>query len=78
MQTVARERVPTREFAVLLAATFAVFTTLGAIVLALPLYVRDELGAWGYRAVFAAGAASGLAGLAAARDGRRQSSGSPS
>jgi MFS family permease len=78
MQGVVPARVLTREFAVLLAATFAVFTSFGAVVLALPLYVRDELGASDLGVGAAIGVASigaivagPMAGRVADRRGRR-------
>ena len=45
MEAAPAPRVVTRDFALVFAATFGAFATFGAIILALPLYVRDELGA---------------------------------
>jgi predicted MFS family arabinose efflux permease len=71
-------RVVTREFAVLVGATFAVFASFGVVVLAVPLYVRDELGASDFDVGVAIGAASigaivagPVAGRVADRRGRR-------
>ena len=78
MSSAAASRVVTREFTILLAATFAVFTSLGAVVLALPLYVRDELGGSDLGVGLAIGVASvgaivagPMAGRVADRRGRR-------
>jgi predicted MFS family arabinose efflux permease len=71
-------RIATPAFAVLVAATAAVFTSFGAVVLALPLYVRDELGGSDLAVGSAIGAASigaivagPVAGRIADRRGRR-------
>ena len=68
----------TRDFAVVVAATFAVFATFGAVVLALPLYVRDELGGSDLGVGLAIGVASigaivagPMSGRIADRRGRR-------
>jgi MFS family permease len=76
--TAALSRVVTREFAIVFAATFAAFATFGAVVLALPLYVRDELGASDLGVGIAIGVASigaivagPMSGRVADRRGRR-------
>src|SRR5687768_16880835 len=78
METAVRSRVLTREFAIVFAATFAVFATFGAVILALPLYVRDELGASDLGVGVAIGVASigaivagPMSGRVADRRGRR-------
>ena len=78
MESAVSARVVTRDFAVLFAAVFAVFASLGAVVLALPLYVRDELGASDLAVGVAVGIASigaiiagPMAGRVADRRGRR-------
>ena len=78
MDTLTRSRVLTGEFALLLAATLAIFASFGMLVLALPLYVRDVLGASDLGVGLAMGAASlgaivggPAAGRIADRRGRR-------
>ena len=78
METAAAARVVTRDFAIVVGATLAVFMSFGAVVLALPLYVRDELGASDFAVGVAVGAASigaivagPVAGRIADRRGRR-------
>lgn len=70
MATAARSRVLTREFLLVLAATTAVFASFGILVLALPLYVRDELGRSDFGVGIAVGAASIGAILAGPVTGR--------
>ena len=60
-QAVVRERVVTRPFLLVLAATGAVFASFGILVIALPLYIRDELG----RSDFGVGSAVGAASIGA-------------
>lgn len=60
-QAVARERVATRPFLLVLAAAAAVFASFGILVVALPLYIRDELG----RSDFGVGSAVGAASIGA-------------
>jgi MFS family permease len=57
----APRRVLTREFSLVCVATFAVFATFGIVVLAVPLYVRDELA----RSDLAVGTAMGAASIGA-------------
>ncbi|MBW3592581.1 MAG: MFS transporter [Actinobacteria bacterium] len=78
MDTRTPSRVLTSEFAVLLGATLAVFASFGMLVLALPLYVRDVLGASDLGVGVAIGVASigaivggPVAGRVADRRGRR-------
>ena len=78
MATPTASRVLTGEFVRLLAATLAIFASFGMLVLALPLYVRDELGASDLGVGLAIGVASigaivgGVAaGRIADRHGRR-------
>ena len=78
MATASAPRLATREFAVVVAAAFAVFASFGAVVLALPLYVRDELGGSDLAVGVAIGIASigaivagPMAGRVADRRGRR-------
>ncbi|HEX2111890.1 MAG TPA: MFS transporter [Gaiellaceae bacterium] len=54
-------RVVTPQFALVLGATFAVFAALGLLLVALPLYVRDELG----RSDLAVGITMGVASIGA-------------
>jgi MFS family permease len=75
---VGSSRVLTREFTMLTAATFAVFASVGIVVLALPLYLRDELGASDLGVGVAIGIASigaiiagPMSGRVADRRGRR-------
>src|SRR5918998_1670880 len=58
MEAASRTRVLTGEFFLVCTATFAAFFAFGIIVLALPLYVRDELGRSDVGVGFAIGAAS--------------------
>jgi MFS family permease len=78
MEAASRARVLTREFLLVCTATFSVFFTFGIVVLAVPLYVRDELGRSDLGVGFAIGAASigailagPVAGRLADRHGRR-------
>ena len=78
MDTIPRTRVLTGDFLFVCAATFAGFFAFGIVVLAVPLYVRDELGRSDLGVGFAVGAASigaivvgPLAGRLADRHGRR-------
>jgi MFS family permease len=71
-------RVLTAQFALVLSATFAVFASLGLLLVALPLYVRDELAGSDLQVGIAMGAASigaivagPVAGRIADRRGRR-------
>lgn len=67
---VAAERVVTRPFLLVLAATGAVFASFGILVVALPLYIRDELGESDLGVGLAVGAASIGAILAGPLTGR--------
>jgi MFS family permease len=78
METASRARVLTRKFFLVGSATFAGFFTFGIVVLAVPLYVRDELGRSDLGVGLAIGAASigaivagPVAGRLADRHGRR-------
>jgi predicted MFS family arabinose efflux permease len=65
-----RPRLVTNAFAVLVGATFAVFASFGILVLALPLYVRDELAGSDLAVGIAVGAASIGAIIAGPPSGR--------
>jgi MFS family permease len=69
-RAVAAERVVTRPFLLVLAATGAVFASFGILVVALPLYIRDELGESDLGVGLAVGAASIGAILAGPLTGR--------
>src|SRR5918998_2310354 len=78
MEAASRTRVLTGEFFLVCTATFAAFFAFGIIVLALPLYVRDDLGRSDVGVGFAIGAASigaivagPVSGRLADRHGRR-------
>jgi MFS family permease len=60
-QAVASERVVTRPFLLVLVSSFAVFASFGFLVVALPLYIRDELG----RSDLGVGVAVGAAAIGA-------------